>query len=220
MSAALTDKIEAAKARAKAAAELIAAQQEKIKAEEAKIAELERQAAEPPKRNHNRTVTEIREVMLLEAKMRERYGVGYSGLAEIVRKAKKDGIEPVVATGQATPLPQQNEGWQPGPPTATGEATVTMSGTVEDSTFPDDGHGGALAASLVPEEKGPYADEIAGAIDDLVAKGVLEAIPADEGPEGEPIWDDNDEPPVDNPPEAINVPQVHAPDPDDDDVPW
>lgn len=62
---------------------------------------LEKKAAEGPKRRANRSVTEINEIRLLEEQMKKRYGVGYSGLGEVVRKANKDGVPMPQPTGMA-----------------------------------------------------------------------------------------------------------------------
>jgi N6-adenosine-specific RNA methylase IME4 len=182
MSAAMTDKIEAAKARARAAEERVAEAQAKLVTEQERIAELEKQAAEAPKRNRDRDVTQIREIMLLEDRMRERYGCGFSGLAEIVRKAKKDGIEPVIATGQA---PSATSVGEDDPPVQPSQAIP-----VEPV---NDGHGGALAESL--------------------AEGIAPPPEAEAGEPEAPPFDENDEPPVPNPPEAVAEQEK-------DEMPW
>jgi hypothetical protein len=79
--------------------EKIEAAKKRLEADKAKIAELEAKAAEAPKRQKDRSVIQIREIMLLETQVRKTYGVGYSGLAEIVRKAKKDGVTLPEVTG-------------------------------------------------------------------------------------------------------------------------
>lgn len=160
-------------------AERIEAAKAKLASDQAKLAELERKAAEGPKRQGQRSVTEIRELMMIEAKFKERYGVGFSGAAEIVRKGKKDGVEPVVATGQ---LP---------PETPAAEAEVSP---------------------LPQQDEGPHSPEVDAAIDALVEDGSLEVVPEAEAGEPEapvePEYDENDEPPVPNPPEAVVEPDL------------
>lgn len=72
--------------------EKIAAAEARLKREQAKIEELKRQAEEGPKRQRDRSEKQVQEILLLEVEVKRLYGCGFSGLAEITRKAKKEGV--------------------------------------------------------------------------------------------------------------------------------
>lgn len=191
--------------------ERIDAAKAKLEADKQRIAEMEQRASEPPKRQASRDVTQIREILVAEINLRRKYGCGYSGLAEIARKAKKDGIEPVAATGQKVDQDAATQGAAVPPPPPLPQQVVPAVGGVTstpDVAFVDgpdtidESAGGDPTHPL----NAPTDDELAGVSE------IASAMQTYEGPPTATEFDPEDEPPVENTPELAAAQR--------DDLPW
>lgn len=180
--------------------ERIAAAEKRAKEATERAEELKKLEAAGPKRQASRDVTQIREILVVELNLRRKYGCGFSGLAEIARKAKKDGIEIVAATGQA-PGPEHDaaRGIAQAPPPLPQQVTPAV---------------GGVTASAPPEGFDP---ETASETERARVLYGLRPWQDDQQPPpaimAEPEFDENDEPPVPSPPEAVAQQER-------DDLPW
>lgn len=95
MSPTIQEKIAAAKERARKAAEA--------------VTKLEEQATRVPQRQ-KRTPKQVAELIRLDEEVRKVYGAGLGGLAEVVRKAKKDGLTVEEALALKTDTPREHHG--------------------------------------------------------------------------------------------------------------